>query len=238
MKARFAKTRGTNLTHRLLQQRSVLLVSLLCLVGFLLLAVFKSSLASVNADVNSWAASIQTSSLTPVAVAISDVFDTEILLPISLVVAAVLFFSNYREYSPLVLGAMGGDAVILLLSKALIHSPRPTDALVYDASNSFPSGEVTSCIVFFGILAYLAWQIWKTSSAKPLSGAVFVAMVSVVGFDRIYLNIHWFTDVLGGCLLGAFWLTFSILVFHYLVATDKLPSFLVQNRNNRIQASQ
>lgn len=226
------------MTHRLLQQKAVLAVPVLCLTCFLLLAVFKSSFTSANMIVNSWSASIQTSSFTAVAVAISDVFDTEILLPISLVVAAALFFSNYREYSALVVGAMGGDAVILLITKTFIQSPRPADALVYDASNSFPSGEVTSCIVLFGMLAYLVWQVRGNSEAKSFSAAFSFAMFSVVSLDRIYLNVHWFTDVLGGCLLGAFWLTFSILVFQYLVATNKLPKLLVQHKDNRIQASQ
>ncbi len=210
----------------------VLLVSLLCLCGFLLVALFKSSFASVNADVNSWAASIQTSMITPVAVAISDAFDTEILLPISLVVSAALFYGGYRKYSPLLLGAMGGDAVILLIAKTLIQSPRPADALVYDSTYSFPSGEVTSCIVFFGLLAYLVWHLWNPSRAKLLSGLLLVVIVSVVSFDRIYLNVHWFTDVLGGSLLGTFLMTFSILVFQYLDATNRIPRFLMQHEEN------
>ncbi len=220
------------MSHRLQQQRSMLLLSLLCLISFLLLAVFKSSFTSVNASVNYWATSIQTNSFTAVAVVVSNIFDTDILLPISLVAAAALFYSNYRKYSLLLLGAMGGDAVILLIAKTLIYSPRPVDALVYDSSNSFPSGEVTSCIVFFGILAYLVWQVWRTSSAKPLSGALLVAIVSVVSFDRVYLNVHWFTDVLGGSLLGTFLLTFSILVFQYLDATKRIPRFLTQHEEN------
>jgi membrane-associated phospholipid phosphatase len=223
------------LNHTLQRQGTMQFVSLLCLCGFLLVALFKNNFASLNVAVNSWATSIQTSSFTPVAVMISGVFDTDILLPISLVVALALFFSDYREYSPLLIGSMGGNAAILLMAKTLVQSPRPTDALVYDPSYSFPSGEVTSCIVFFGLLAYLIWQWWSSSGAKQSCGMLFVAIVPVVGFDRIYLNVHWFTDVLGGCLLGVFWMTFSVLVFQYLETTGKIPGFLMQRQENNKQ---
>ena len=43
---------------------------------------------------------------------------------------------------------------------------------------------------------------------------LFLTTLALVGFDRIYLNVHWISDVLGGCLLGTFWLMFSILVLN------------------------
>jgi len=197
-------------------QRANLVVSLLALIGFLLLAFSRSSFSSVNASVNSWAVAIQNGSLTAVAVGISVVFDTEILLVFTLAAAALLFYKNYRKYSVLFLAAMGGDALLVEASKLLIYSPRPANELIADTSNSFPSGHVTGIIVFIGLLTYFAWQVWRSPKMKAASGTFYVAITVVVGFDRIYLNVHWFSDVLGGLMLGTFWLTFVILVFQYL----------------------
>jgi membrane-associated phospholipid phosphatase len=204
------------LSHQRQNQRAILIVSLLALIGFLLLAFSRSNFSSVNASVNSWAVTIQTGSLTVVATGISIVFDTEILLVFTLAAAALLFFKNYRKYSVLFLGAMGGDALLVEASKLLIYSPRPANKLIVDTSNSFPSGHVTGTIVFFGLLTYFAWQAWRSPKVKAASATFYVAITVVVGFDRIYLNVHWLSDVLGGLMLGAFWLAFSILVFQYL----------------------
>jgi undecaprenyl-diphosphatase len=43
-----------------------------------------------------------------------------------------------------------------------------------------------------------------------------LTIISIISFDRIYLNVHWFSDVLGGYLLGTFWLALSIVIFKYL----------------------
>jgi undecaprenyl-diphosphatase len=118
-------------------------------------------------------------------------------------------------------GAMLGDAVILETIKMAIHSARPLNELINESSFSFPSGHTSGSVVFCGLLTYLAWQHWKSSKVKTSSSMLSVIVTSIVGFDRIYLNVHWFSDVLGGYLLGIFWLTFSILAFQYLEQTRK-----------------
>jgi membrane-associated phospholipid phosphatase len=193
-----------------------MIVSLLALIGFLLLAFSRDSFASVNAGVNSWAATIQTDAFTGVAVVISVVFDTYSLLLLSLVASVLLFYKKYRKQGVIFLAAMAGDAVLVAASKALIYSPRPANELIAETGNSFPSGHVTGIIVFIGVLTYFAWQVWRSPKVKAASGTFYVAITMVVGFDRIYLNVHWFSDVLGGLMLGVFWLMFAILVFQYL----------------------
>jgi membrane-associated phospholipid phosphatase len=197
-------------------QRITLIVSLLALIGFLLLAFSLGSFSAVNAGVNSWAVTIQADWFTPVAVAISIVFDTYSLLLISLAMAILLFYKKYRRHGVFLLGAMGGDALLVAASKALVYSPRPDRELIVETGGSFPSGHVTGIIVFIGLLTYFAWHFWRSPKAKAASSVFYVAITFVVGFDRIYLNVHWFSDVLGGFLLGTFWLTFSIFVFQFL----------------------
>jgi membrane-associated phospholipid phosphatase len=89
---------------------------------------------------------------------------------------------------------------------------------------SYPSGHSAGCIVFYGILAYFAWRHWQSTRSRALIGSGMAVVVKVVGFDRLYLGVHWLNDVVGGWLFGAFWLSFVILVFRHLQRAGKFES--------------
>jgi undecaprenyl-diphosphatase len=125
---------------------------------------------------------------------------------------------------------MAGDAAIVTMIKTLVHSERPLNGIMQETGFSFPSGHVTSSIALFGLLTYFICQHWKSSNVKTLSSAFFVAIAILVGFDRLYLNVHWFSDVLGGCLLGIFWLTLFISAFRH----TKLKETMEWKKKERI----
>jgi undecaprenyl-diphosphatase len=187
----------------------------------LFVGVFKSSFDNINANMNSWVVSINTGAFTLVAEGISFVFDTTALVVISLIVAAVLIICNYRRGSVLLLGAMVGDAILVVIFKELFQSIRPQNMLIPEMGYSFPSGHVTGSVVFFGVLTYLAWKHWASKKVKVSTGGFYTAMVVLVSFDRIYLNVHWVSDVVGAVLLGSFVLAFAITIFRYFEASGK-----------------
>jgi undecaprenyl-diphosphatase len=206
-------TLDSRLTNALRKQRTALFVLLLSLTFFLLIAFLRSSFSTVDANVNSWTASIQTTSFTQIAKIIHYLFDTTELSVITIVIALYLIYKRYRNYAVLLVFAMLGDLVIVTILKMLIHSSRPLNGLIQQAGASFPSGHTMAIVVLGGLLTYFIWQHFKSRSVKVLSGVFFVLISLVVGFSRIYLNVHWLSDVVGAYVLGIFWLTFSILVF-------------------------
>jgi membrane-associated phospholipid phosphatase len=198
-------------------------------VGFLLVTSFRGDFAAVNLGFNQWAASINSGAFTVIAHGISVAFDSAPVGVASVVVAAILFVAHHKKHSLLLLSAMGGEAVLVSVGKTLIASARPLNAILPQVSYSFPSGHVTGSIVFFGVLTYFAWKHWNSVRTKAATGIFYVAVVGVVGFDRMYLNVHWFSDVVGAVFLGACWLTFSILIFKHLLLNGRLQRFLCQN---------
>jgi undecaprenyl-diphosphatase len=201
-----------------LRPRSLLIICLVFLLGFLLVTLSRSSFTTINLEVNTWAASINMSSFTGAANVISVIFDATALAIASLTLAAILFVKKRGKYGVLLLAAMAGDLVLVQTCKALIMSPRPVNQILAETGYSFPSGHVTGNVVFFGLLAYFAWTHWNSVKVKlSLSGA-YIAIVGVVAFDRIYLNVHWFSDIVGAVFLGAFWVLFCILMFKYLIS--------------------
>jgi undecaprenyl-diphosphatase len=91
--------------------------------------------------------------------------------------------------------ALGGDALIVSVLKAIEHVTRPTNGILFDTGFSYPSGHSAGCIVFGGVLAYFAWRHWQKHAFESFNRAGIGAVVGVVGFDRIYLNVHWMSDV-------------------------------------------
>lgn len=189
------------------------LISTLSLLGFLFIALSKGTFATMDANVNSWSASAPIGPLIALSKIIDVYFDTVPLLIFSLFLASYLYFRKQRRNAVLLAGAMILDTGVLYITKILVHSPRPLNGIVQEAGFSFPSGHATSIVVFLGLLCYFVWQHWKSSKVKLMSGSSAVVMVLFVGFTRLYLSVHWFSDVLGGYLLGTFLLTFSILFY-------------------------
>ncbi len=97
--------------------------------------------------------------------------------------------------------------------KEWVHRARP-ESLPWlqpiTNSFSFPSGHANSSMVFYGFLALLLFVHAPTKLRKMFALIVPAIFIVLIGFSRIALNYHYVSDVLGGFLLGGFWLTFSL----------------------------
>lgn len=118
-----------------------------------------------------------------------------------------------RDFSALmlVIGTGAGELLVFVL-KALFARTRPVPVFpeLLPLSASFPSGHAFTAMVFYGFLTYLllgAVRSWTSRFILVLSGSF---LVLLIGFSRIFLGVHWLSDVLGGLALAAVWLTFLI----------------------------
>jgi undecaprenyl-diphosphatase len=211
------------------------------MISFLLVAFFRNSFNIIDLSINLWSASINRGFFNLAAQIISIVFDTFALVILSLFVAIILFVFHYKRYSVLILGSMAGVTLLVELFKNLIMSSRPLNGLILASGYSFPSGHTVSSMVFLGVLTYFVWKNCYSVKVKALMGGFCISITALVGFDRIYLNVHWFSDIVGSIFLGAFWVTLCILLFKYFVSNGKVQRFLSQDRkskeNNKLQDS-
>jgi undecaprenyl-diphosphatase len=98
-----------------------------------------------------------------------------------------------------------GAVVMYQTLKAILDRPRPQGALVDATGSAYPSGHATQGIAFFGMLAVVLAALLPRRVG--LAAAVAVMVVGVLsGLSRIYLGVHWLTDVGGGFFLGGAWL--------------------------------
>ncbi|MER3428431.1 MAG: hypothetical protein C4334_10075 [Pyrinomonas sp.] len=120
-----------------------------------------------------------------------------------------------REAAHLVLSAAGG-AILNNAIKLLIARPRPDANLVKVFgsldSKSFPSGHVMFYVAYFGFLFFVAYALLpRATSVRLLALALAALPVLLIGLSRVYLGLHWPSDVLGAYLISGLWLP---LVLH------------------------
>ena len=116
----------------------------------------------------------------------------------------------------LTLAVMGGTALNDLL-KALFHRGRPeaaTEFIKYE-SWSFPSGHSMNSLIGFGFVAYLFLERTTDRRARIAIIAATVILVGLVGFSRLYLGVHYLSDVIAGYLAGAIWLLVCITGYRF-----------------------
>ena len=93
---------------------------------------------------------------------------------------------------------VGGGETVLVLLKLFFHRPRPDQQLVTAHGYSFPSGHAFSAVIVYGFLIYVTWKLIKAETLRFIIFSVSILLIILVGISRVYLNVHWLTDVLGG----------------------------------------
>jgi membrane-associated phospholipid phosphatase len=96
---------------------------------------------------------------------------------------------------------------VMGLIKNLVHRHRPSDPMVANVTNfSFPSGHAFMSVAFYGLLIWLAASSLKNKWQKRVAIAFLVLLILTIGFTRIYLRMHYPTDVIAGFGISAIWL--------------------------------
>ena len=131
-----------------------------------------------------------------------------------LTVVAAGWLGWRREWSDATLVAVAGAGALILIpvTKGLIGRDRPPVAshLVVQMTPAFPSGHALGSLTVVGAVTFVALARLPTRSGRVLFTCAGTLFVLTVGISRLYLGVHWATDVLGGWLLGATWLVLCL----------------------------
>ena len=144
---------------------------------------------------------------------------------ISMTVLAGIFLFTRRMYQHLValLISVMGSAITMDVLKTYFSRERPLDVAYYVPENSFsfPSGHAASAMALVGLLAYFCFLEVKHRRAKLLLFLMGLLYVLLIGISRIYLGVHFLTDVVAGFLLGLLWVVLAVGILEYL-AIDRV----------------
>jgi len=193
--------------------KKLIWISILSFVVFILLLI-KISFSNFSLDqiLNSLMSTIQINFLINFSEFISVLFDTVSMIIISIIIAVIFLWKHYKKESLLFIFIILASALVSLILKNLIERPRPINALVTETSYAFPSGHSVTAVVFFGFLIYSAFKKSKSNALKMFTAIASVFMILLIGFTRLYLNVHWLSDIIAGLAIGLFILTLGIIL--------------------------
>ncbi|MBN8826576.1 MULTISPECIES: phosphatase PAP2 family protein [unclassified Spirosoma] len=119
---------------------------------------------------------------------------------------------------------MAGVGLFVQVGKRTFIRARPTEVAYYTESGySFPSGHSATAMTLYGLLGYWLVRGRRRIQNQWLVGICAIGLILVVGFSRIYLGVHFLSDVLGGYLVGACWLIVGIVLTEWQRTTHSTP---------------
>ncbi len=146
--------------------------------------------------------------ITPIAKIITKLGNAESLILITIILCFVIKNKKIKWAIPINLLCSG---LLNFALKNIIQRPRPVEFRIIDASGySFPSGHSMISMAFYGFLIYLVYKTVKNKYLKVISILLLVALIFLIGVSRIYLGVHYTSDVIGGFLLAISYLTLYI----------------------------
>ena len=198
------------------------------LIGFVLMSQSLSSswLKEFDESIGSAVRSMRSDAVTPVALFFTLMGNAITEFIVFVVVALILLIKFKHKWETLVLliGVLTAWGLNQLF-KDLFQRERPAGMrLIEEDSFSFPSGHAMVSILFYGLIGYLLWvnvrRIWKAAWLIPV---VTIVVVVCIGLSRIYLGVHYPSDVLAGFAAGGGGLIGCIMAIHR-IRTRKIRS--------------
>ena len=192
-------------------------VLFICLVGFLALAEDVFNKEIMNGDIIGYkliSTFLISDFVTPIAKFITN-FGGAIFLSI----ATVMLFLLIKN-KKIGLSIISNIVIITILNqllKRILQRPRPTEfRIVEETGYSFPSGHSMVSMAFYGYLIYLIYRYIKNKYVKWTLITILSILICLIGISRIYLGVHYASDIIGG------YLTSIIYMLIYIFAVDKI----------------
>lgn len=192
------------------------IVLFICLIGFFALAEDVFNKEIMNGDIVGYklvSTFLISDFATPIAKFITN-FGGAIIL---IVLAFMLFiFIKNKKIGVSIISNLAIITVLNQLLKRIVQRPRPTEfRIVEESGYSFPSGHSMVSMAFYGYLIYLIYKHVKNKYLKWISIILLSILICSIGISRIYLGVHYTSDVLGG-----FFISISYLII-YISAVNK-----------------
>jgi membrane-associated phospholipid phosphatase len=155
----------------------------------------------------------------------------EFLIPANLLLIAYFLFIKKHKWYSIKIPAIAISSLALMFGlKNLFDRDRPLVPLLEEARGlSFPSGHALMSVTFYGLLIYIVFKGFKNKAFKWTLISMLLLLILTIGFSRIYLRVHYASDVIAGFCVGLLWLVICVWIL------NKLENFGKQKVNPVVQ---
>lgn len=182
-------------------------------------------LVAVDVRIHAALQSIRFPLLDSLMVAASELGDAAVTIPVILVVLAWFVGQRrLRSAAYWILTVLFAQVFVVTLKFAMRRA-RPSSMYEGIQGFSFPSNHATLSVVTYGFLAFFVARAWG-SAARLRIATVTALFILLISFSRLYLGVHWFSDVLAGISFGIAWIATAAVLHHVGDASDRDASSL------------
>ncbi len=175
-------------------------------------------LVTVDRMLHQWLQGLRIPVFDYVMVGASQLGDAAVVVPVSLVVLITLVLRREWRTAGYWVAAIAAAEISVKLLKFAVQRARPASVYEGIESFSFPSSHATLGIVVYGFLTYLVCR-GRQRVAQFRIAVVSGSVIALIAFSRLYLGVHWFSDIVAGLSLGTAWIAF-LSVAHHLRDSD------------------
>jgi len=162
------------------------------------------------------------SQLVPMTVWITSLGAAKVVIFFVLVTCLVLWLNKKPWLIAGLLLSTIGSTLFTSVSKLIFQRPRPMEAIMSESSYSFPSGHATIAVAYYGFMGYLLIRSARQRSAQVRLLMMTLVIILLIGGSRLYLGVHYLSDVWAGFLVGTLWLIVGISVSEWLTVKGNI----------------
>ncbi|MEH7155029.1 phosphatase PAP2 family protein [Neobacillus drentensis] len=194
-------------------------ISVVSIIGFSLISLFISDQKIIHFDrvIIDKIQGQETAILTKVMKIFTFIGSAPFVIVLSLFMLFFLYnVLNHRVELILFVAAIAGSAILNAILKNLFQRVRPDlHRLINVEGYSFPSGHAMNAFTVYSIISFLLWRHISNRLGRMTLIIVSSVMILAIGISRIYLGVHYPSDIIGGYFASGFWITTAILFFQY-----------------------
>ena len=171
--------------------------------------------------------------LTVIMKVITNLSSAYVLIAITI---GILLFIKNKKVGVCVASNLVIATLLNQLLKYIIQRPRPDGyRLIAESGYSFPSGHSMVSMAFYGLIIYLIWKMVKNKKIKYISCGILGLLIPMIGFSRIYLGVHYASDVIGGFAISIVYLLLFTNIAKSILQLEKEKDNTVKNKRKMVE---